>query len=81
MWIVAAMAERVAAMFWSRQTKIASAICIVLCASCAHPSVKGRGPEPTPSRSVGRPGCGPPISDQVFRQEAFGADWSKTNDL
>jgi hypothetical protein len=43
--------------------------------------VKGHGPEPTPSRSVGRPGCGPPISDQVFRQEAFGADWSKAKDL
>jgi Tol biopolymer transport system component len=54
---------------------------VVLCSSCAHLPVKGHGPEPTPSRSVGRPGCGPPISYQVFRQDAFGVDWSKTKDL
>ena len=34
-----------------------------------------------PERSVGRPGCGPPISYQVFQKDAFGADWSKANDL
>ncbi|HXO56281.1 MAG TPA: hypothetical protein VN866_06990, partial [Mycobacterium sp.] len=32
-------------------------------------------------KSVGRPGCGPPITYQVFRRDAFGADWSKTKNL
>jgi Tol biopolymer transport system component len=31
--------------------------------------------------SVGRPGCGPPINYQVFRRDAFGADWSKAKNL
>ena len=30
---------------------------------------------------MGRPGCGPPITYQVFRRDAFGADWSKTKNL
>jgi Tol biopolymer transport system component len=64
----------------SRRT-IACAICIILCASCAHPTVAGHGPEPTPGKSVGRPGCGPPINYQVFRRDAFGADWSTTRNL
>jgi Tol biopolymer transport system component len=68
-------------MAWSRQTKIASAICIILCASCAHPPVKGRVAEPVSGKSVGRPGCGPPINYQVFRRDAFGADWSKAKNL
>lgn len=34
-----------------------------------------------PARSVGRPGCDPPITYQVFRKDAFGADYSKANDL
>ena len=75
------LTERVAAMSWSRQTKIACAICIILCASCAHPAVKRHGVEPAPRKSVGRPGCGPPINYQVFRRDAFGADWSKTKNL
>src|ERR1700744_4063794 len=75
------LTERVAAMPWPQRTKIASAICIILCASCAHPAVKDHGAEPTPGKSVGRPGCGPPIPYQVFRRDAFGADWSKTKNL
>ena len=54
---------------------------VVLCTSCAHPPTAGRGLHPAPGKSVGRPGCGPPISYQVFRQDAFGADWSKTKGL
>jgi Tol biopolymer transport system component len=54
---------------------------LVVCASCARLPVKGHGPEPAPSISVGRPGCGPPITYQVFRRDAFGADWSKTKNL
>jgi Tol biopolymer transport system component len=53
---------------------------VVFCTSCAHP-FRRRGPEPTPGTSVGRPGCGPPISYQVFQKDAFGADWSKAKDL
>jgi Tol biopolymer transport system component len=68
-------------MSWSRQTKIASAICITLCASCAHPPVKRGVAEPVSGKSVGRPGCGPPITYQVFKRDAFGADWSKTKNL
>jgi hypothetical protein len=56
-------------------------VAIVVCASCAHPEVKGHGVEPTPGKSVGRPGCGPPITYQVFRRDAFGADWSKAKNL
>ncbi len=54
---------------------------VVLCSSCAHPPVAGPRSGSAPARSVGRPGCGPPISYQVFRKDAFGADYSKTNDL
>lgn len=54
---------------------------IVLCTSCAHMPVAGPGSGSAPGRSVGRPGCGPPISSQVFLHDAYGADWSKANDL
>jgi hypothetical protein len=57
------------------------ALAVVLCTSCARLPVAGHGSEPPPERSVGRPGCGLPISYQVFRKDAFGADWSKANDL
>ncbi len=57
------------------------ALLLVVCASCAHPPVKGRVTEPAPGKSVGRPGCGPPITYQIFRRDAFGADWSKTRNL
>jgi hypothetical protein len=57
------------------------ALVLVVCASCAHPPVKGRVAEPAPGKSVGRPGCGPPINYQVVRRDAFGADWSKTKNL
>jgi Tol biopolymer transport system component len=53
----------------------------LLSASCAHLPGKGRSAEPTSGKSVGRPGCGPPISYQVFQKDAFGADWSKANGL
>jgi Tol biopolymer transport system component len=48
---------------------------IMLCTSCVHSPVSGT------YTSVGRAGCGPPISYQVIRRDAFGADWSKTNNL
>jgi Tol biopolymer transport system component len=54
---------------------------VVVGTSCARPPVTGHGSPSTPARSVGRPGCGPPISYQVFEKDAFGADWSKTNNL
>jgi Tol biopolymer transport system component len=57
------------------------ALSLVLCASCAHPPAPRRGAEPPPGKSVGRPGCGPPISYQVFRRDAYGADWSKNKGL
>ena len=57
------------------------ALVLVVCASCSHPPVKGRVAEPAPPKSVGRRGCGPPIDYQVFRRDAFGADWSKTKNL
>ncbi len=43
--------------------------------------VAGHGSGSAPSRHAGRPGCGPPISYQVFQKDAFGADWSKANGL
>ena len=57
------------------------ALVLVVCASCGHPPVKGRAAGPAPPKSVGRRGCGPPIDYQVFRRDAFGADWSKTWNL
>jgi Tol biopolymer transport system component len=57
------------------------ALSLVACAFCAHLPVQRRGAEATPGTSVGRPGCGPPISYQVFRRNAFGADWSQTSNL
>jgi Tol biopolymer transport system component len=54
---------------------------VVLCTSCAHRPVAAPGSGSAPARSVGRPGCGPPITYQVFRNDAFGADYSKANDL
>ena len=52
------------------------ALCLMFCTSCTHSPVTDRGAGT--HRSVGRPGCGPPISYQVVRRDAFGADWSKT---
>jgi hypothetical protein len=57
------------------------ALSVVLCTSCAHLPVARHGSESTPGRSVGRFGCGPPISYQVFQKDACGADWSKAHDL
>ncbi|MFZ0227319.1 MAG: hypothetical protein WA488_06335 [Mycobacterium sp.] len=54
---------------------------LVLCASCAQLPAPRRGAEPPSGKSVGRPGCGPPISYQVFKRDAFGVDWSKGADL
>jgi hypothetical protein len=57
------------------------ALAVALCTSCVNLPASHPGSGPAPGRSVGRPGCGPPISYQVFRKDAFGADWSKANDL
>jgi len=64
------------ARFSTRALRAWLVMSVVLCTSCAHLPIAGRGLHPTPGKSVGRPGCGPPISYQVFRQDAFGADWS-----
>jgi Tol biopolymer transport system component len=69
------------ARFSTRALRAWLVMSVVLCSSCAHLPIAGRGVQPTPGKSVGRPGCGPPISYQVFRQDAFGADWSKAKDL
>jgi Tol biopolymer transport system component len=55
------------------------ALCLTFCTSCTPSPVTGRGAGT--HRFVGRPGCGPPISYQVLRRGAFGADWSKANNL
>ena len=69
----------------SRRSVPALRVCLVLavalCTSCVHPPASHPGPGSGPGRSVGRPGCGPPISYQVFQKDAFGANWSKANDL
>lgn len=57
-----------------------ASLTIVLCVSCAGP--RGGGPHPTQSgKPLGHSGCGPPITTQVFQPEAFGANWSKADDL
>ena len=67
--------------FSARTLRVWVALSVVLCTSCAHLPVARHGSESTPGRSVGRPGCGPPISYQVFQKDAYGADWSKADDL
>ena len=67
--------------FSARTLRVSVALSVVLCTSCAHLPVARHGSESTPGRSVGRPGCGPPISYQVFQKDAYGADWSKAHDL
>jgi Tol biopolymer transport system component len=67
--------------FSARTLRVWVALWVVLCTSCAHLPVARHGSESTPGRSVGRPGCGPPISYQVFQKDAYGADWSKADDL
>jgi Tol biopolymer transport system component len=64
-----------------RAWAVLSVLSVVLCTSCAHLPVTSHGSGSAPARSVGRPGCGPPIGYQVFRKDAFGADYSKANDL
>jgi Tol biopolymer transport system component len=54
---------------------------VILCSSCASPPHPGTGSHPAPGKPLGRSGCGPPITYQVFQQDAFGADWSKAKDL
>jgi Tol biopolymer transport system component len=63
-----------------RACVLLSVLPVVVCTSCAHRPVAEHGGS-TPGRSVGRPGCGPPISYQVFQKDAFGADWSKASGL
>jgi Tol biopolymer transport system component len=60
---------------------VLTVVFVVLGTSCARPPVAGHGSQSSPGRSVGRPGCGPPISYQVFQKDAFGADWSKASGL
>jgi Tol biopolymer transport system component len=54
-------------------------LCLLLCTSCAPAPVTAPGSGT--HRSVGRPGCGPPISYQVLRRDAYGADWSAADNL
>jgi hypothetical protein len=60
---------------------VLTVVLVVLGTSCARPPVAGHGSQSPPGRSVGRPGCGPPIGYQVFQKDAFGADWSKASGL
>lgn len=60
---------------------VLAVLSIVLCTSCLHMPASHRNSGSGPARSVGRPGCGPPVSYQVFGKDAFGVDWSKANDL
>jgi Tol biopolymer transport system component len=67
---------------WTKVLRAGVVLSLVLCASCAHLPAPRRGAEPPSSgNSVGRPGCGPPISYQVFKRDAFGVDWSKVAGL
>lgn len=57
-----------------------TALVVVLCASCtgAHRDNANRAAHGDP---LGHSGCGPPITYQVFQKDAFGADWSKADNL
>jgi Tol biopolymer transport system component len=59
-------------------------LCAALCCSCAglrHAGHGAQSAEPTSGNPLGHSGCGPPITYEVFQQDAFGVDWSKANDL
>ena len=59
-----------------------AAVAVLLCSSCAALPHSGHSAAPAnPVKPLGRSGCGPPITYQVFQKDAFGADWSKANDL
>jgi Tol biopolymer transport system component len=58
-----------------------TALIVILCSSCAALHRGANSSQPTPGQPLGRSGCGPPITYQVFQKDAFGVDWSKTNDL
>ncbi len=62
-----------------RVLRVWMALFLILCTSCAHSPVSAPGSGT--ARSVGRPGCGPPISYQVLQRDAYGADWSATRNL
>jgi Tol biopolymer transport system component len=62
-----------------RSIRVWIVLSLVLCTSCAHAPVAAPGSRT--HRSVGRPGCGPPISYQVLRRDAYGADWSAAKNL
>jgi Tol biopolymer transport system component len=66
---------------WTKILRTCVALSLVLSASCAYPPGPRRGAEPPSGKPVGRPGCGPPISYQVFKRDAFGVDWSKAAGL
>jgi Tol biopolymer transport system component len=57
-----------------------AAVVVLLCASCAG-AHRGNANHPTQTNPLGNSGCGPPITYQVFQNDAFGVDWSKPNDL
>jgi Tol biopolymer transport system component len=51
-----------------------------VCGSCAGPPRAGTGSGQAPGTPLGRSGCGPPITYQVFEKDASGGDWSHIND-
>jgi Tol biopolymer transport system component len=66
---------------WAKILRACVVLSVVLCASRGSLPAPRRGAEPPSGKSVGRSGCGPPISYQVFKRDAFGVDWSKVAGL
>ncbi len=63
---------------------LAFCLCVALCVSCAGPRHAGRAAqsaEPSAGKTLAHSGCGAPITSKVFQKDAFGADWSKVNNL
>ena len=54
---------------------------VVLCSSCSGLPRAGTGSHSPSEKPFGSNGCGPPLTYQVFEKDAFGADWSKSNNL
>jgi Tol biopolymer transport system component len=67
------------ARFRDHALRACAVLAIVVCVSCGGPH-RG-GAQEAPGKPLGRSGCGPPLTQQVFEKDAFGADWSKTADL
>ncbi len=69
------------ARLWVWTLRTCALLVVVLCSSCIGPPRAGTGSHAAPGKPLGSNGCGPPLAYRVFENEAFGADWSKSDNV